>query len=215
MFGGSSVGRQCLANSTVFIVKSVVSDPARFKTEDLDAVLIEGDELYRRIVKLSPPGTIDFDGFLDFTHLDTVSKGLTAFILQYDAKKQAYGSLSDTMNAEGCGTTVGDALRELFVNHGGLFIANLKTFGLSFVNSRYYLFNSHECTAQGRPSRCSGSGTAVMSSCDSTEELAKLSNKHRDIRQTLSSRLISSMSSRRKTTTRRRKIRATVPTPSE
>lgn len=179
-FSGSSVGRQCLLNGTLFVAKSAITDPSDFVTADLDGILLEADGQYQHVVNRSSPGSIRPDGFLDVSHLGVFDPtGLSAFgetfALHYPREEeQIVGSLSDSAVADGFGATVRGALRQMFSSHnGGLFISNQKTFGVCCRNGRFFMFNSHECDRRGRPS-WNGSGTAVLSSCGCIDELAKL-----------------------------------------
>ena len=156
VFSELSRGRQCVANSLVSIVHRAISGKllTKWDADDLNSVLMRGDELYKQVRKTCPHAYLNPHDLPQ--HLCIQHQMLKSSIASVDS-----GDMAENYESNGPFLSLATALSFCFGSdvHGGIFICKGSAIALFSTDLYFYVFDPH---ARGSDGTIDQEGNAVF-----------------------------------------------------
>lgn len=164
---GFNSGRQCAANSITAVLMSVLKDVLTWTTEDLDAVLLHGDELYTSMDLQGKINDSSWRGYVAVAELPTVHTlfNTTFSIKMSDSLSGVFGNDVYVGALRDVSMSIEDALqRALFQSDARLLNIYGYICAVVKVVSTFAVVDSHSRDDKGMVK--SNAGTSVVVYCD-------------------------------------------------
>ena len=176
-FDIDSRGKQCTCNSVVFLCTAIIS--SNIGTKEIDAILYEGDRLYKELTSLLLETAGTSNEYLTFAELELMSP-LSACNKQFSIdliNSSLCGSLETHTNHNAGIYSIMEAISVAMSFHSqALVMMGTYAMALLKTNNRFKLFDSHSHAKDG--SFHSYSGTAAFITFDTQSDLVKFLQKN-------------------------------------